>query len=92
MTNEEAKVSSSELQKQLDRMSELYEEKIRHLELRLTTGDKKMMSVNKENDSSNSSTLTIKTKEINMVFNLDFPVGFLKDNRILTEFLKRSGN
>ena len=42
-------------------------------------------------DSSQSSTLTVKTKEINVVFNLDFPVGFLKDNRILTEFLKRSG-
>jgi hypothetical protein len=42
-------------------------------------------------DSSQSSTLTVKTKEINVVFNLDFPVGFLKDNRILAEFLKRSG-
>ena len=45
----------------------------------------------KMDDSSQSSTLTVKTKEINVVFNLDFPVGFLKDNRILTEFLKRSG-
>ena len=45
-----------------------------------------------KNDSSQSSTLTIKTKEINVIFNLDFPAGFLKDNRILSEFLKRSGN
>jgi hypothetical protein len=45
----------------------------------------------KNNESSQSSTLTVKTKEINVIFNLDFPVGFLKDNRILAEFLKRSG-
>jgi ubiquitin C-terminal hydrolase len=33
----------------------------------------------------------VKTKEINVAFNLDFTDGFLEDNRVLVEFLKRSG-
>lgn len=83
-TYNQVKAEAQYLKQQLDEMTKTYNEmkKIKENSKR----DKQ------NNDSSQSSTLTVKTKEINVVFNLDFPVGFLKDNRILAEFFKRSGN